>query len=134
MAITDQFKALVAVLVAASMAVGCERPRISSQVTAASIRKILPGMKRMDVVAVLGQPLRERRGNGNGVILDYAIPGAALHSTISFWIALDHDGTVYNAHVAKHPLIADDYAIYEARPDQPIYEHPDFASFADGAQ
>jgi hypothetical protein len=68
------------------------------------------------------------------VILDYAIPGAALHSTISFWIALDHDGTVYNVHVAKHPPIADDYAIYEARPDQPVYEHPEFANFSDGAQ
>lgn len=107
---------------------------MSSQVTPASIRKILPGMKRTDVVAVLGQPLRERPGNGNGVILDYAIPGAALHSTISFWIALDHDGTVYNVHVAKHPPIADDSAIYEARPDQPVYEHPEFARFSDGAQ
>ena len=142
MVVTDQFKALVhsrtgalvAVLLTAGVAVGCERPRMSSQVTAASIRKILPGMKRMDVVAVLGQPLRERLGPGHGVILDYAIPGAALHSTISFWVALDHEGTVYTVHAAKHPPIADHYAIYEARPDRPVYEHPDFANFSDGAR
>jgi hypothetical protein len=137
MAATDRYQArvhtrtgaLVAVLLAASMVASCEGPRISSQVTAASIRKIVPGMKRTDVLAVLGQPLRERPGSGNGATLDYAIPGAALRSTIGFWIALDHDGTVYTVHVKKHPPITEDFAIYEATPDRPVYEHPDFARF-----
>jgi len=118
-----------AVLAAVSIA-SCASPRISSKVTAASIRKISPGMSRMDVVSLLGQPLRERPGD----LLDYAIPGAALHGAFSFWIALDSHGTVDTVHVEKYPWIADHYAIYEARRDRPVYEHPEFARVVDGAR
>ena len=125
---------LATALLAAVMLSGCERPRIASQVTTVSIRKISPGMSRIGVVSVLGQPLRERPGNGGGVILDYATPGAALHGTIWFWIALDSDGIVDAVHIERYPVVADNYAIYEARRDTPVYERPDLAKIVDGAQ
>ena len=34
---------------------------------------------------------------------------------------------------SKHSPIADYYAIYEARPDRPVNEHPDFGNVFDGA-
>ena len=126
-------RVLVAIVLLATMLVaGCERARISSQVTAPSIRKISPGMRRMDVVAVLGQPLRERPGAG-GVLLDYAIAGAALHGTVSMWILVDSHDVVDTVHVENYPMFADHYAIYEARRKPPVYEHPDFAKFIDAA-
>lgn len=125
---------VTSLLLAAVMLAGCDRPRISSQVTAASIRKISPGMTRRQVMSLLGQPLRLRPGNGGGLILDYAIPGAALHASVSFWIAIDSDGTVDTVHVEKYPWVADHYAIYEARRDLPVYEHPEFAKLIDRAR
>jgi hypothetical protein len=83
-------------------------------------------MSKPDVVAILGPPLRERPGNGGGVYLDYAIDGVALRS-FDFWIALDNHSTVNTVRVEESPLVADSYAIYDARPKLPVYEHPEFA-------
>ena len=91
-------------------------------------------MTRADVTRILGTPLRERSGDANGgVLLDYAIPGIALKS-FSFWIDLDEHGTVRTAHVEAEPLVADNYALYEARVGRPVYEHPSFVEFIERAR
>jgi hypothetical protein len=113
---------------------GCERARISPRVTPESIRSITPGMSRTQVVSILGEPLGEKAAGGDEVLLLYAIHGAALHDTISFWIAVDNRAQVSIVYVKCYPLVADDYAIYEARRDGPVYEHPEFTKIIEGAR
>ncbi len=123
-----------AVMLLLVLVAGCGyRPRVSSTVTADRIRQVSPGMSKSDVVAILGPPLRERHAdNTGGVLLDYAIDGVALRS-FDFWIALDSHDTVNTVRVEESPLVADSYAIYDARPKLPVYEHPEFARMI-GAQ
>lgn len=104
------------------------RPQVASSVTPERIRQVSVGMSRADVHSILGAPLRERPGdNAGGVLMDYAMPGVAWRS-FSFWIYLDARGSVSTVRVTERPLLfPEDYAIYDARPKFPVYEHPQFA-------
>jgi hypothetical protein len=53
---------------------------------------------------------------------DYATPG--LSSGVSLWISFDK-GRVQTVHAKRHPLIAENYGVYEVRSDQ-TFESPDF--------
>jgi hypothetical protein len=83
-------------------------------------------MTEQQVTTILGQPLRTRPWGQGSVIYDYAIPGLVLSSP-SLWISFMH-GSVETVHAKRHPLVADDYAIFEARADRPTFESPDFRS------
>jgi hypothetical protein len=109
-------------------ATGCgQQPQVSSQVTPSNIRSISVGMTKAEVESILGPPLEERKGdNEGGILLDYAKAGLALRS-FNCWVYLDSRGRVNTVRVTECPMIAERYAIYDARPTLPVYEHPNFA-------
>lgn len=112
-------------LLLALAVVGCDhRPKVTAAVTPERIRQVRPGMSEADVVSILGAPLHQR-SNGPGTTYDYAVPGLALRS-FSFWVAFDARGRVDTVRVEEDPLLAEAYAIYDARPGLPVYEHPQF--------
>ncbi|HZM61945.1 MAG TPA: outer membrane protein assembly factor BamE [Vicinamibacterales bacterium] len=92
----------------------------------ASIRAIKVGMTEREVRAILGAPRRVRPWGKDAEIYDYAIPGWGLWSP-QLWISFDH-GRVHTVQGKRYPLIADDYAVYEARGDRPLFESSDFES------
>jgi hypothetical protein len=92
----------------------------------ASIRAIKVGMTEREVRAILGAPLRVRPWGKDAEIYDYAIPGWGLWSP-QLWISFDH-GRVHTVQGKRYPLIADDYAVDEARGDRPLFESSDFES------
>jgi hypothetical protein len=103
------------------------RPKVSAPVNADSIRRVVPGMSKTEVTAILGTPLGQR-DNGPGTTYDYALPGLALRS-LWFWVAFDARDRVDTVRVEEDPLFAESYAIYDAREGRPVYEHPQFAHF-----
>jgi Small protein A (tmRNA-binding) len=104
----------------------CSNPQVAPRVSPGTIRSIKVGMTEQQVTTILGQPLRTRPWGQGSVIYDYAIPGLVLSSP-SLWISFMH-GSVETVHAKRHPLVADDYAIFEARADRPTFESPDFRS------
>jgi SmpA / OmlA family len=103
------------------------RPQVASTVTPERIRQVSVGMSKADVHSILGAPLRERPGdNAGGVLMDYAIRGVAWRS-FSLWIYLNARGSVDTVRVTESPLVfPEDYALYDAQPKSPVYEHPQF--------
>lgn len=109
---------------------GCRFEQMSPFVSVESIRRVRIGMTERDLLSVLGAPLRKREAGGDEQLFDYAISGFAPRrpngDTYSIWIGVK-DGAVTIVHVERWPLIHDHYALYEARRDLPVYEHPEFA-------
>jgi len=84
-------------------------------------------MTRLEVESILGPPLQERNGdNEGGLLMDYATEGAAWRS-FQLWVYLDRHKTVREVQAKESPLFDESYALYDARPGLPRYEHPDFA-------
>jgi hypothetical protein len=88
-----------------------------------TIRSIQIGITEQQVTDILGQPLQIRPWGDDVALWDYAIPGG-LYSNASLWISFDK-GRVRAVQGKRHPLIAEDYAVYGIRSDQ-LFESPDF--------
>ena len=99
-------------------------PRMSERVDPSSIRSIGIGMSEQRVIERLGKPLRIRPWGSDAVLHDYALPGWAP-SGPSLWVHFE-GGRVRTVHGTRHRIIGDDYAVYEARADRPMFERSDF--------
>ena len=114
--------ALTAFMFSTSMA--CRQALIAPGVNLAAIRQVNIGMNSQQVVAVLGQPLRTRVMNENGVIYDYAVPGLGV-TNVGLWIYFEN-GAVKEVSAKRYNWITDDKAIYDLRANRPIFETADF--------
>ena len=113
---------LVAFVVSTSMA--CRLAQMAPGVNPIEIRRVSIGMTAQQVIAILGQPVRTRPGNENGVIYDYALPGMALNN-VGLWIYFEKNA-VTEVSAKRYGWIADDEALYDLRASRPLLETLDF--------
>lgn len=97
---------------------------MGSNITAATVRNVRLGMTQVEVIGILGDPVRVRDGGPGQIIFDYAIPGWRL-SAPEMWVHFA-DGKVYVLQARQHRWFWADKPVYEISSGHPVFETAEF--------